>query len=102
MTATTCFSSDHADILDSCQYKCGGCTSIFESLIRLHCHLRDHDEGGSYVFNNRIQTAYPVRISVDKSTQTYLEDLEYIINRKEAERNVSLETLTDTAKVQTA
>ena len=51
-------------------FRCGGCNIFYESIYILHDHLRDHIEGGSYKYNHKIHTAFPVPISKDATTQT--------------------------------
>ena len=55
-------------------YKCGGCEILFENIYILHDHLRDHVEGGSYNYNHKVRTAFPVYVSKDANTQTCSSD----------------------------
>ena len=57
-------------------YECGGCNIYFDSAYVLHDHMRDHVEGGSYYYNNAIQTAFPLSITTEAATQTCSSDLE--------------------------
>ena len=56
--------------LPNSNFECGGCNDFFDSAYSLHDHMRDHEEGGSYFYNNTTKTAFPVCASTDVSTQT--------------------------------
>ena len=56
-------------------FECGGCNIYFDSAYLLHDHMRDHIEGGSYYYNNTIQTAFPLSITTEAATQTCSSDL---------------------------
>ena len=58
-------------------FKCGGsCTSTFETMYELNDHLRDHVEGGSYIYRHTIKTGYPIRVYQDASSQYDMSDLQ--------------------------
>ena len=57
-------------------FECGGCTVFFDSVYLLHDHMRDHEEGGSYYYNNTTKTAFPVSEATDASTQTCPSDID--------------------------
>ena len=59
-------------------FECGGCNIYFDSAYLLHDHMRDHVEGGSYYYNNTIQTAFPVSTTTEVATQTCPSDLDDI------------------------
>ena len=62
--------------VDQLSYKCGGgSSSYFETVYELYDHLRDHEEGGSYIYKHAIKTGFPLRIYIDASTQYDLADL---------------------------
>ena len=62
-------------LYDNTSFKCGGCERFFISVYRLHDHLRDHVEGGSYKYNHKTKIAFPVLTSREASTQTCLSDI---------------------------
>ena len=58
------------------EYECGGCNTYFDTAYLLHDHMREHVEGGSYFYNNTIQTAFPVSAKTDVATQTCQSDVD--------------------------
>ena len=64
-------------------FDCGGCNAYFDSAYLLHDHMRDHVEGGSYFYDNSIQTAFPISTKTEAATQTCPSDLEDLAGANE-------------------
>lgn len=54
-----------------CHFRCGGCQKKFQTICRLHKHLKVyHKTGGSYHYDDVLQTAFPKYESFCRFTQT--------------------------------
>ena len=86
--------------VDQPSYKCGGgCSSYFKTVYELYDHLREHEEGGSYIYKHAIKTGFPMRIYINASTQYDLSDLQNVADNF-ADREATKKTIKN-AKVRT-